>query len=116
MHRPMSDLIPPDDKFGNPEREQSAAKWQQSGEKFPNGNICDTLPSENATYPLQGMQPGAGVALLERAAHAARELGPFAPRVDGCLGTLALIAMSIMTRPLPDCSADLAMLSKSVQG
>lgn len=67
-------------------------------------------------YTLTGINGTTGIALLERAAHAARELGPFPPRVDGCLGTLALIALAMMTRPLPDCSPDLAMLSKSVQG
>ena len=111
----MSDLIPPDDKFGNPEREERAAKWQQSGENCQIGNICDTLPSENGIYPLQGMRPGAGVALLERAGHAARELGPFSNKLDGFLGQVGLIAVKMMKQPLPDCSDDLAMLAKAVR-
>jgi len=90
----MNDLIPPDDKFGN---------------------LSDTLSGINGTYPLQGMRPGAGVALLERAAHAARELGPFSDKLDGLLGQLGLIAVKMMKHPLPDCSDDLAMLAKAVR-
>jgi hypothetical protein len=78
-------------------------------------NISDTLDGINATYPLQGMQPGAGVALLERSAHAARELGPFSDKLDGFLGQLGLIAIKMMNKPLPDCSDDLAMLAAMVR-
>jgi len=66
-------------------------------------------------YSLQGISRTTGIALLERAAHAARELGPLPPRVDGCLGTLALIALRMMTRPLPDSGDDLAMLARAVR-
>jgi hypothetical protein len=111
----MNDLIPPDDKLDNPEREELAAKWHQLGKNCPSGNLCDTLPGENATYPLQGMQPGAGVALLERAAHAARELGPFSDKLDGFLGQVGLIAVKMMKHPLPDCSDDWAMLAAMVK-
>ena len=107
----MSDLIPPDDKLDNPERPDRAAKWQQSGKNCPSGNICDTLGGINGTYPLQGM----GVALLERAGHAARELGPFSDKLDGFIGQLGLIAIKMMKQPLPDCSEDLAMLARMVR-
>lgn len=78
-------------------------------------NISDTLGDINATYPLQGMHPGAGVALLERSAHAARELGPFSEKLDGFIGQLGLIAIKMMNKPLPDCSDDLAMLARMVK-
>ncbi len=100
----------------NPEREDSPVKWQQSGENCPNGNISDTLGGINGTYPLQGIKPGVGVALLERAGHAARELGPFSDKLDGFLGQLGLIAVKMMKQPLPDCSDDLAMLARMVRG
>jgi hypothetical protein len=80
----------------HPAREERTAKWQQSGENCPNGN-------------------GAGIALLERSAHAARELGPFSDKLDGFLGQLGLIALKMMTKPLPDCSDDLAMLARMVR-
>jgi len=108
----MSDNQPDID---HPAREEHPAKWQQSGENCPSGNIYDTLGGINGTYPLQGISRTTGIALLERAAHAARELGPLPPRVDGCLGTLALIALRMMTRPLPDSGDDLAMLAKAVR-
>ena len=76
-------------------------------------NPCDTLGGINGTYPLQGM--GVGVALLERAGHAARELGPFSDKLDGFLGQLGLIAIKMMKQPLPDCSEDLAMLGRMVR-
>ena len=59
------------------------------------------------------MTPNAntGIALLERAAHAARELGPFPPRVDAAIGQLGLIAMRIMSRPPSDSAQDLIMLA-----
>lgn len=52
-----------------------------------------------------------GINLLERAAHAAREVGELSPRTDAALGTLGLIAMRIMTRPLPDSADDLIALA-----
>jgi hypothetical protein len=99
--------------MADPEREDSPAKWQQSGENCPSGNISDTPQGINGTYPLQGM--GVGVALLERAGHAARELGPFSDKLDGFLGQLGLIAVKMMKQPPPDCSNDLAMLAKAVR-
>jgi hypothetical protein len=84
------DLIPPDDKIGN---------------------MCNTLPGENVPYIVRG----AGIALLERAAHAARELGPFSDKLDGFIGQLGLIAIKMMKQPLPDCSDDLAMLARMVR-
>jgi len=86
------DLIPPDDKIDN---------------------ISDTLGGINGTYPLQGM--GVGIALFERAGHAARELGPFSDKLDGFIGQLGLIAIKMMKQPLPDCSDDLAMLARMVR-
>lgn len=56
-----------------------------------------------------------GVALLERAGHAARELGPFSDKLDGFLGQLGLIAVKMMKQPLPDCSEDLEMLARMVR-
>ena len=79
-------------------------------------NAGDTLGGINGTYPLQGIKPGVGVALLERAGHAARELGPFSDKLDGFLGQLGLIAVKMMKQPLPDCSDDLAMLARMVRG
>jgi len=76
-------------------------------------NPDDTLDGINGTYPLQGM--GVGIALLERAGHAARELGPFSDKLDGFLGQLGLIAIKMMKQPLPDCSEDLAMLGRMVR-
>jgi hypothetical protein len=79
-------------------------------------NIYDTLDGINGTYPLQGMENVTiGIALLERAAHAAREQGLFSGRVDGCLGQLGLIALKMMKQPLPDCSDDLVMLAAMVK-
>jgi hypothetical protein len=104
-----------DDKIDNPAREDYTAKWHQSGENCPSGNISDTLPGENGTYPLQGIRPGVGVALLERSAYAARELGPFSDKLDGFIGQLGLIAIKMMKQPLPDCSDDLAMLAAMVR-
>ena len=77
--------------------------------------MSDTPQGIDHGYSLQGISRTTGIALLERAAHAARELGPLPPRVDGCLGTLALIALRMMTRPLPDSADDLAALSLSVR-
>lgn len=99
----------------HPAREERTAKWQQSGENCPSGNTCDTIGGINGTHPLQGMRPGVGVALLERSAHAAREVGPFSDKLDGFLGQLGLIALKMMTKPLPDCSDDLAMLARVVR-
>lgn len=63
-------------------------------------------------YPLTGMEVvTTGIALLERAAHAARELGPFPPRVDAAIGQLGLIAVRIMSRPPSDSAQDLVMLA-----
>ena len=76
-------------------------------------NPDDTLGGINGTYPLQGM--GVGIALLERAGHAARELGPFSDKLDGFIGQLGLIAVKMMKQPLPDCSEDLAMLARMVR-
>jgi hypothetical protein len=101
--------------LGDPDRDYTSHNETPSGQNAPNGNISDTPQGINGTYLLQGIRPGVGITLLERAGHAARELGPFAPRLDGCLGTLGLIAMAMMTRPLPDCSPDLAALSLSVR-
>ncbi|MEI6644078.1 MAG: hypothetical protein WCL10_18815 [Novosphingobium sp.] len=116
--------------MADPEREDSPAKWQQSGEKFPSGNICDTLGGINGTYSLQGISApynvqgmsdnptayrSSGIALLERAGHAARELGPFSDKLDGFLGQVGLIAIKMMKQPLPDCSDDLAMLARMVR-
>jgi len=84
-----------DPQVNHPAREERTAKWQQSDENCPNGNV--------------------GVALLERSAHAARELGPFSDKLDGFLGQLGLIALKMMTKPLPDCSDDLAMLARMVR-
>lgn len=71
----------------------------------------------NAPYALQGMDNvTTGIALLERAAHAARELGLLPDRVDAAIGTLGLIAMRIMSKPLPDSALDLEMLAKIVRG
>ena len=75
-------------------------------------NPCDTLPGENVPYTVR---PGVGVALLERAGHAARELGPFSDKLDGFIGQLGLIAIKMMKQPLPDCSEDLAMLGRMVR-
>jgi len=77
------------------ERAHDAAKWQPDGKMFLNGST--------------------GIALMERAAHAARELGPFSDKLDGFLGQLGLIAVKMMKQPLPDCSDDLAMLAQSVR-
>lgn len=52
-----------------------------------------------------------GIALLERAAHAAREAGELPPRVDAAIGQLGLIAMRIMSRPPSDSANDLVMLA-----
>jgi hypothetical protein len=57
-----------------------------------------------------------GIGLLERAAHAARELGPLPERIDGLVGQLGLIAIALMTRPPSDSAADLEMLAKVVRG
>ncbi len=63
-------------------------------------------------YPLTGMDNVAtGIALLERAAHAAREAGELPPRVDAAIGQLGLIAMRIMSRPPSDSAQDLIMLA-----
>jgi len=97
----------------HPAREERTAKWQQSDENCPNGN--HSLEGISAPYKVQGMRPGAGVALLERSAYAARELGPFSDKLDGFLGQLGLIALKMMTKPLPDCSDDLAMLARMVR-
>ena len=78
-------------------------------------NPEDTLCGINGTYPLQGMSPGVGIALLERAGHAARELGPFSDKLDGFIGQLGLIALKMMKQPLPDCSEDLTMLARMVR-
>ena len=101
--------------LGDTDRDYTSHNGTPNEQNAPNGNIYDTPQAMDETYPLQGIRPGVGIALLERAGHAARELGPFAPRLDGCLGTLGLIAMAMMTRPLPDCSPDLAALSLSVR-
>jgi len=101
--------------LGDTDRDYTSHNGTPSGQIVPNGNISDTLGGINGTYTLQGIRPGVGITLLERAAHAARELGPLPPRVDGCLGTLALIALRMMTRPLPDSADDLAMLAKAVR-
>ena len=77
--------------------------------------MSDNPQCINHPYPLQGMQPGVGVALLERSAHAARELGPFSDKLDGFIGQLGLIAIKMMKQPLPDCSEDLAMLAAMVR-
>ena len=77
--------------------------------------MSDSLEGISVPYNVQGMRPGAGVALLERSAHAARELGPFSDKLDGFLGQLGLIALKMMTKPLPDCSDDLAMLARMVR-
>ena len=69
----------------------------------------------NVPYNVQGMRPDVGIALLERSAHAARELGPFPDKLDGFLGQLGLIAIKMMKQPLPDCSDDLAMLAAMVR-
>jgi len=101
--------------LGDPARDYTSQNGTPNEQNAPNGNISDTPQGINGTYTLQGINGRTGIALLERAGHAARELGPFPPRVDGCLGTLGLIAMAMMTRPLPDCSPDLAALSLSVR-
>ena len=77
------------------ERAHSAYADHYGYEKTPSGN--------------------AGIALLERAAHAARELGPFPDRVDGLIGQLGLIAIALMTKPPSDSAADLEMLDKVVR-
>lgn len=56
-----------------------------------------------------------GTELLERAAEAARDFGPLPPRVDAAIGMLGLIAMRIMSKPLPDSANDLAMLAAMVR-
>lgn len=67
-------------------------------------------------YSLQGMDDvTTGIALLERAAHTARELGPLPDRVDAAIGQLGLIAVRIMSRPMPDSALDLEMLAKMVR-
>ena len=94
----------------HPAREERTAKWQQTDENCPNGNY--SLEGISVPYKVHGMRPGVGIALLERSAHAARELGPFSDKLDGFLGQLGLIALKMMTKPLPDCSDDLAMLAR----
>jgi len=98
----------------HPARKERTAKWQQSDENCPNGN--HSLEGISVPYKVQGMDNVAtGIALLERSAHAARELGPFSDKLDGFLGQLGLIALKMMTKPLPDCSDDLAMLARIVR-
>ena len=71
----------------------------------------------DAPYPLQGIADVyTGIALLERAAHAARELGPLPPRVDAAVGTAALIIMELMKRPMSDSANAAAMWAKGLRG
>ena len=66
-------------------------------------------------YALQGMDDiTAGIALLERAAHIARAHAPLPPKVDAALGTLGLIAVRLIGKPMPDSAADIAMLARMV--
>lgn len=77
--------------MNDPEREDSAYFAHYGEQIIPSGNM--------------------GIALLERAAHAARELGPLPPRVDAAIGQLGLIAVRIMSRPPSDSAQDLVMLA-----
>jgi hypothetical protein len=106
----MSDL-----RINLTEREQPAAKWQQSGEKFPNGNTCDTIGGINGTYPLQGMQPADPLFLWHRGVHAVDGMTPLPPRVVAALNQLGLIVTGMVGRPLSDSANALRALAALVE-
>jgi hypothetical protein len=112
--------------MNDPVRDETTAKWQQSGEMLPDGSICDTSDGviydksdgANEPYPLQGMAAINGrhhIALIQRLGHCAESFDELSPRVSGALGTLALIGLAMLTRPLSDIADDLAALSLSVR-
>jgi hypothetical protein len=101
--------------LGDTDRDYTSHNETPNEQNAPNGNIYDTPQAMDETYPLQGMDGRYHIALIQRFALCAESFGPLTPRVSGALGTLALIGLNMMTRPLPDCSPDLAALSLSVR-
>lgn len=81
--------------MNNTEREECEAQDGKDRRDFPSGNT--------------------GIDLLQRAAYAARELGPLPDKVDAAIGMLGLIAVRLMSKPLPDSALDLEMLAKMVR-
>lgn len=65
-------------------------------------------PTINRTNP--------GIAILERAAVAARDHAPLPERIDGLLGQLGLIAVRMVSGPPCDVAEDLEMLARAVRG
>jgi hypothetical protein len=92
------------------EREDRPAKWQQSGENCPSGNISDTLGGINGTYPLQGI-PADPLYLWHRGTYAVDGMTPLPPRVVAALNQLGLIVTGMVGRPLPDSANHLRALA-----
>lgn len=72
-------------------------------------------PSQGVPYPLQGMNPTFGLAIYERAGHAARELAPLSSKQDAFMGKLGKIVMTMLKGGLPDVADDLIMLAELVR-